>query len=371
MKKSAKKRIVVAMSGGVDSSVTAALLSQKGHQVIGMTCKLWTPSPWKCGEREGICCSPQDVGEAKQVCRQLGIPHYTVDMEKRFKEMVVDDFIREYARGRTPNPCVRCNLYVKFDTLMKYALALDADLLATGHYARIERRKLAGSRESWSLLRSRDQAKDQSYFLYMLGQEQLGKLLFPLGSYRKTQVKGLAKKMGLATARKRESQDVCFLEGRSVKEFLDEHIPKEKQSRGLIVNKEGKILGEHNGLHSYTVGQREKLGVAMGKPYYVLEKDQERNRLIIGPREEVFSSGCELESPNWCSGAAPERPIPVKVKIRYRHPGTHAIIKATSASRVEVRFRAQQASVTPGQSAVFYQGDRVIGGGIINESRNF
>lgn len=354
-----KKRIVVAMSGGVDSSVVAALLAHEGHEVIGITLRLWTPSPWNNGEKYGGCCSPQDITDAKEVCRQSGISHYTFDLEEKFREKVVDNFVSEYLDGKTPNPCVRCNSFIKFDVLLKYAVAMNADYLATGHYARIER---AGE---YFLTKAKDATKDQSYFLYMLNQEQLSKLIFPLGDMNKTEVRALAEKFTLVTANKEDSQDVCFLEGRNYRDFIGERISEERIRKGVIQTREGKILGAHQGLPYYTIGQREKLGIAAGHPMYVIEKNSETNALVVGPVEENLRSGCHVHSVHWCSDHRPDRSIQASIKIRYRHPGASSLIVPLPLNEVEVKFDTPQASVTPGQSAVFYDGDRVLGGGVI------
>ena len=348
------------MSGGVDSSVSAALLARDGHEVIGITLRLWTPSPWIKGERHGGCCSPKDIAEAKQVCRDLGVPHYTYDLEQKFKEKVVDNFVSEYLEGNTPNPCVRCNSFIKFDVLLKYAVALEADYLATGHYARIE-----GGPSPYRLCKAADPSKDQSYFLYMLDQAQLSKVLFPLGSFPKTAVREMAEKFALATACKPDSQDVCFLEGRDYREFLSERTPA--AVKGPIKTKEGKVLGEHQGLAFYTIGQREKLGISAPERLYVIEKNTGTNTLVVGTHEENASEGCALKSVNWCS--EPEgREVRALVKLRYRHPGAMATITRLPQGEASVRFDSAQASVTSGQSAVFYDGDQVLGGGVIVKS---
>lgn len=353
------------MSGGVDSSVAAGLLSNIGAEVIGITLRLWTPSLWNIGERYGGCCSPQDIAEAKAVCRQLGIPHYTFNLEEKFKEKVVDNFISEYLDGRTPNPCVRCNSFIKFDILFKYALALEADVLATGHYARIKKERMANGEWRMVLKKALDEKKDQSYFLYMLNQEQLSKLLFPVGDYTKVDVRALAEQFNLVTAKKEESQDICFLEGRDYREFIQERVPTEKIEKGAIQTSDGKVLGEHNGLPYYTIGQREKLGIATGQRLYVIEKNVETNTLVVGTEKENLVSECFLDSVNWCSGNVPSEVVNAAVKIRYRHGGAQAAVRALSPTEVKIKFDLPQPSATPGQSAVFYQGEDVLGGGVI------
>ena len=363
-----KKRIVVAMSGGVDSSTVAALLHQQGHEVIGITLRLWTPSPWNNGDRYGSCCSPQDVSDAKKVCQQLGIPHYTFDMEQQFKTKVVDNFISEYLEGKTPNPCVRCNSFIKFDPLLKYAVALNAEYLATGHYAQIRKTDLADHSSTDQLCKAVDFTKDQSYFLYMLNQKQLAQLLFPLGEYTKVQVRAFAEEFQLVNAKKQDSQDVCFLEGRNYREFITERVQPEQITKGPIQNTEGKVLGEHQGLAFYTIGQREKLGIAAGYPLYVVAKDTKTNTLVVGAENENLNSTCELESANWCAGSPPSESIHASVKIRYRHAGSDATLLFTSDTEAKIQFDQPQSSITPGQSAVFYNGDIVLGGGIIRKN---
>lgn len=347
------------MSGGVDSSVVAALLSQEGHEVIGITLRLWTPSPWNQGERVGGCCSPEDIAHAKTVCRGLGVPHYTYNLEEKFKETVVDNFVSEYLEGRTPNPCVRCNAFIKFDVLLRYAVALNADALATGHYA-----KIVKEGDQFYLKKAADASKDQSYFLYMLSQAQLSKTLFPLGGLTKLEVRRIAEEFKLVNAAKADSQDVCFLEGRNYREFLNERIEPAQIKKGFIKTKDGKILGTHEGLPFYTIGQREKLGISAGQRMYVIEKNMETDTLVVGGEEENQSSSCVVSSVSWCSGIAPEK-VKASVKIRYRHPGAPSLITSISPGEAAIQFESPQPSVAQGQSAVFYDQDTVLGGGVI------
>lgn len=348
------------MSGGVDSSVAAALLASQGHEVIGVTLRLWAPSPWAEGERYGGCCSPADLADAKKVCQKVSFPHYTFDLEEKFKETVVDNFIGEYLEGRTPNPCVRCNSFIKFGILLKYAMTFNADYLATGHYAQIIEKD-----GQFHLAKAVDATKDQSYFLYMLTQQQLSKVLFPLGGMNKSQVRELAERFGLANAKKEDSQDVCFLEGRSYREFLSDHVEPVHFKKGLIKTRDGKVIGEHEGLPFYTIGQRGKLGVAAGQRMYVLEKNGDSNTLVIGTDEENQQSGCAAHTVSWCAAQVPSAPLRASVKIRYRHPGAAATITPLDGGRADIVFDQPQASVTAGQSVVFYEGDEVLGGGII------
>lgn len=353
-----KKRIVVAMSGGVDSSAAAALLKAQGFEVIGITLRLWAPSEWNDGDKFGSCCSPRDIADAKDVCRKLDIPHYTMNLEGKFQDAVVDNFVSEYEAGRTPNPCVRCNAFVKFDTLLKYAVAMNADYLTTGHYAKAENGRL---------FKAKDPAKDQSYFLYMLGQRELPRLLFPLGNFTKDEVRRAAEDAGLSNAGKPDSQDVCFLEGRDYREFIKERMSEGAQ-KGMIKTMDGKVIGEHAGLPFYTIGQRGGLGIATGERTYVLNKESESNTLVVGAAEETLVSSCRLKSVSWCSGSAPEN-IKASVKIRYRHPGAESRVVSLSPNEAQVEFEVPQSSVAPGQSAVFYDGDEVLGGGVIDDVR--
>lgn len=367
-----KKRIVVAMSGGVDSSTTASLLVQEGHEVIGITLKLWTSRRQsENGKNANVsCCALEDFLDAKKVCRLLGIPHYTFDMEKNFKEKVVDDFLSEYLQGKTPNPCVRCNQFIKFDLLLKYAMALDADYLATGHYAKIEKSESETGIE-YRLCKAADSSKDQSYFLYMLNQEQLSKLVFPLGNYRKNEVREMAKKMNLSTAEKKESQDICFLEGRNYHDFIGENVQNKVIEQGPIQMTNGKILGRHKGLPFYTIGQREKLGVAVGHPLYVIKKNIKTNTLLVGTEPENLKENCFIHSINWCSGKIPDQPIKTQVKIRYRHPGSPATVIPVAEQTIKVVFDKPESSITPGQTAVFYDGNTVLGGGTVSAESDF
>jgi len=346
-------RIVVAMSGGVDSSATAAILKARGFEVIGITLRLWAPSD--DGEKFGSCCSPADISDAKEVCRKLEIPHYTMNLEDKFQQSVVDNFVSEYEAGRTPNPCVRCNAFVKFDILLKYAVAMNASALATGHYAKVEHGRL---------FKAKDAAKDQSYFLYMLGQKELPYLLFPLGDFTKEEVRRQALDAGLPNAQKPDSQDVCFLEGRDYREFIKGRISQSLR-KGWIKTAEGKIIGEHEGLPFYTIGQRGGLGIATGERTYVLGKEMESNTLIVGGAEETLASSCQIKSVSWCSGRTPKK-IQACVKIRYRHPGARAEITSLDGNEARVDFEIPQNSISPGQSAVFYDGEEVLGGGVID-----
>lgn len=366
------------MSGGVDSSVACALLVRAGYEVIGITLRLWTPSLWAKGKdsvvpagRFGGCCSPQDLADAKMTCAQLGIPHYTFDWEEKFNKEVVENFTSEYLQARTPNPCVRCNAFIKFDALLKVAKSLDADCIATGHYARISITQSPNQPIThYHLCKAADEKKDQSYFLYTLNQEKLSKTLFPLGEMTKTEVRKIAGELSLPTAEKLDSQDICFLEGGNYKTFLQKRLPQENFKKGKIQTRDGKIWGEHQGLAFYTIGQRENLGVSVGRRLYVIKKDHTTNTLVVGEADENFSSGCFLESVHWCSGQSPAEPLRATVKIRYRHSGTSAMVLPpdSESAQWKIQFDLPEASVTPGQSAVFYDGEVVLGGGVICET---
>jgi tRNA-specific 2-thiouridylase len=343
-----KKRVLVAMSGGVDSSLAAALLAQQGFGVEGVTMKL---SP-------GVCC---DIASARAVCDRLGIPHRILDMQKEFGADIIANFISEYRRGRTPNPCIRCNDLIKFDRLMTYAVAEGFDFLATGHYARIE----AGPRSSRSLLKKgADAGKDQSYFLYRLTQEQMGRALFPLGTYVKTDVRRLAAEMKLPAAERPESQEVCFIPGDDYRAFLKENAP-ETLRPGEIVMTDGRVVGRHNGIAFFTVGQRRKLGVAAGERLYVARIEPETNRVVLGRLSELRTGEAIVSHPNFIPFDVMPPKMNVTVKIRYRSAFEPASIEPAGPGRIRVRFEKPVPGVCPGQAAVFYDGDIVVGGGII------
>ncbi len=356
------KRVVVAMSGGVDSSVTAALLVERGYEVVGLMMRLWAE------EIEGEaatnrCCSPEAVDDARRVCQILNIPFYLVNYEREFKSQVVDYFIAEYGRGRTPNPCLACNRYVKFDLLLRRALALDADYLATGHYARI--RRLNGEYQLW---RGLDQGKDQSYVLYMLGQSQLRHLLLPLGDYTKEQVRDMARKRRLPVSGKGESQEICFVLDDDYRRFLRTHAPHSIRP-GPILDTTGTVIGQHKGLPFYTVGQRQGLGIAAPEALYVLALDVERGSLIVGPERELGRRELVATQVNFVSGRAPPGPIQVTAKIRYQALEAEVTVIPLDGGRVRVVFVEAQRDITPGQGVVFYQGQVVLGGGTISGYR--
>jgi len=346
-------RVVVAMSGGVDSSVAAALLKEAGYEVIGVTMEIWPSDK----QAFGGCCGVEAVEDAKRVAYKLDIPHYVMDFRDIFAQKVIADFCQEYSVGRTPNPCIRCNQYIKFDALLERAMRLGADFLATGHYARIE-----PSNNDYRLLKAVDPAKDQSYFLYTLGQRQLKHLLFPLGRLSKKKVRGLAAGLGLPTANRQESQDICFIPDNDYRAFVAEHVPLQG---GEIVDITGKVLGRHDGLARYTVGQRHGLGLASSKQLYVLKLDAANNRLVVGTRDQLLHSMLTITRPSWVSGEVAKGAIIITAKVRYKAAEVAAELRP-SDSMAEVRFIKPQSAITPGQSVVFYQGDAVLGGGVID-----
>ena len=361
-----KDRVVVAMSGGVDSSTAAALLKEEGYEVIGLTMHLWDQTQDGKGAF-GRCCSPDDLHDARRVADQLGIPHYVVNLKKAFEEEVVNNFIEEYLRGRTPNPCIHCNDRIKFGFLLRKAVELGAKALATGHYARIMRAPHVPHRkeERYLLLRGKDRNKDQSYFLFTLTQEQMDKVIFPLGGKFKVEVRQQALKLGLRVAEKAESQEVCFIPDDDYRRFLEARKGKGILKPGEIVDRQGKVLGSHQGLHSFTIGQRRGLGIASSYPYYVLALDGESNRVVVGRKDELQAFGLVAGGMNWISFLELEGEVEALVQIRYRHPGVPAVISPLGEGKVRADFQIPQKSVTPGQAAVFYRGDEVLGGGWI------
>lgn len=350
--------VVVAMSGGVDSSVAAALLVEQGYRVIGMMLRLWSEEG---KEDQNRCCTPDAMALARRVAAKLGIPFYAVDVREKFKEVVVSHFLEGYASGITPNPCLKCNRYIRWGTLYEYAQSLGATWFATGHYARL-RRLESGEVQ---LLRGVDVEKDQSYVLSVLPQEQLRHTFFPVGEYHKPEVRELARRFGLPVANRADSQDLCFLAGGDYRDFLSRHAP-EVSRPGVIVNRQGEILGEHQGLAFYTIGQRKGLGIAFPRPLYVLEKDVVRNRLVVGEEHELGRSTLIAERVNWISGQPPVSPIQVEVKIRYKAREAHGVVIPLTPDRVKVEFDHPLRDITPGQQCVFYQGEICLGGGTIS-----
>jgi tRNA-specific 2-thiouridylase len=351
-------RVAVALSGGVDSAVAAALLKEAGHQVMGLHMQLWPERVKPDPPIRSACCSQRDAGDARWVCQVLDIPFYVLNLEEQFRRYVIDYFCREYSRGRTPNPCVACNQWIKFDVLLRQALSLGAEYLATGHYARIET-----SDRGRRLLRGADAGNDQSYFLYTLDQEGLRQVLFPLGIYGKVEVRRMAAEIGLPVADKPKSQDLCFVPDGRYPRFLDEAL---SGTPGDIVDLQGHLLGRHRGIACYTVGQRTGLGVAAGRRLYVVAIDAGRNTVVVGSEDRLYSSRLSAAGVSWVS-RRPEAPTSVQAKVRYRSPAVSAVLRPDNGG-VEVLFDEPQRAVTPGQSVVFYQGCEVIGGGVIEAS---
>jgi tRNA-specific 2-thiouridylase len=349
-------KVVVAMSGGVDSSVAAALLKEQGYDVIGMMLRLWS-EPGK--EDSNRCCTPDSMGQARRVAAKLDIPFYVVDAKDVFHNTVVQYFLDGYARGETPNPCLICNRQIRWTFLLDHALALGAEFMATGHYVR-----LRNSEGSYQLLRAVDRNKDQSYVLHVLTQEKLRHALFPVGDYPKPEIRTIAEKYGLSTASRKDSQDLCFLAGEDYRNFLQRNaatmlIP------GQIVTRAGESVGAHHGLANYTIGQRKGLGIASSVPLYVLGKNAATNTLVVGTQEELGLGELMARDVNWVSGDAPSEPFRAEVKIRYTAKEAWAWVTPLDSDKVKVRFDAPQRDITAGQAAVFFHGDVVIGGGII------
>jgi len=353
-----KTHVVIAMSGGVDSSVSAALLRDQGYEVSGVSLQLYDPVPREPGCRIKTCCSLDDVLDAGRVAKKLGIAFEVIDMRAEFRKLVIEYFIAEYAAGRTPNPCIRCNDLIKFDLLLKKAHEMGADLLATGHYARIAEDE-AGKK--W-LLAGRDAAKDQSYFLFTLTQEQLQQILFPVGLLEKTDVRKLAAEFKLPVAQKHESQEICFIPDNDYVNFLESHGVALKP--GDIVTTDGTVVGRHAGVHRYTVGQRKGMGIAWPHPLHVRTIDTVMNRVVVGERKDLEALSLTAARATWNIPPAMTR-FRATCRIRYRHKPAPCEVVMLQENRFEVHFDEPQTSVTPGQAAVLYDGERVLGGGWI------
>jgi tRNA-specific 2-thiouridylase len=354
-------RVLLGMSGGVDSSVAAYLLKEQGYDVIGVTMKVW---PQDCVSRaEDKCCGPQAVADARGVAHALGIPHYVVDEANEFEKMVIDYFTSEYRAGRTPNPCVMCNEKLKFGNLLAKARALGASHIATGHYARIEQD--ANGRAT--LLKALDARKDQSYFLFSLRQEQLAAAILPLGHLTKPETRALAKKLGLKTYDKEDSQEICFVPGNDYTAFLRLHLGTDDFHPGGIYLKDGSKMGEHEGIEFYTVGQRKGLGGGHGRPLYVIDIDAATQRVIVGEYDDLLRRDCHLSQTNW-GEAGLDGPTEITTKIRYNYPEVPALLHPLPGDRARLEFLEPQRAVSPGQAAVCYAGDRVIGGGWIERT---
>ena len=374
------------MSGGVDSSVAAALLHEQGYEVIGVTMRLWTEERPEEFSGHQQCCSVEDIDDARRVAGQLGIRHYIMNFEEEFKEKVVDRFVSEYAAGRTPNPCVRCNEHIKYRALLDRLPALEADYVATGHYARVvsnyERRisnharpesdsaaptnfEVRNSQFRHRLLRGVDLTKDQSYVLYMLGQEQLSKLLLPVGELTKDEVRAHARRLGLDVAAKPDSVEICFVPGNDYRSFVEERVALEP---GEMRDDTGAVLGEHRGVAAYTIGQRKGLGIATGEPRYVTGIDPALNIVTIGPEEDLFADTAEVLEVSWTSGSAPAPGAEMQAKARYKAEPAAARLTSIEGERAIIRFDRRQRALTPGQAVAFYDGEEVLGGGTIERA---
>ncbi|WP_125142210.1 tRNA 2-thiouridine(34) synthase MnmA [Clostridium transplantifaecale] len=356
-----KKKVVVGMSGGVDSSVAAWLLKEQGYDVIGVTMQIWQDEEPEVQEENGGCCGLSAVDDARRVAERLGIPYYVMNFKKEFKENVMDYFVQEYIGGKTPNPCIACNRFVKWESLLKRSMDIGADYIATGHYARIE--KLENGR--FALRKSATAAKDQTYALYNLTQHQLAHTLMPVGEYTKDEIRAIAEKIGLTVANKPDSQEICFIPDHDYAKFIEEntdcHLPE-----GNFVDKDGNILGRHQGITHYTIGQRKGLNLAMGRPVFVTAIRPETNEVVIGDNEDVFSRRLICSKLNWMAvDGLPGDGMKVSAKIRYSHKGAPCMIRMIGEDLLECVFDDPQRAATPGQAVVFYDGEYVVGGGTI------
>ena len=352
-------RVLVAMSGGVDSAAAAAALVASGHDVTGATLKLWCYGGAEASPRS--CCSLRDIDDARDAAATLGIPHYVLDEESQFERDVVAPFVASYLNGETPNPCVRCNTHLKFGSLLKRARRLGFDAVATGHYARRE-----DTPSGPVLCRAVDRSKDQSYVLWGITRDDLARSLFPLGALTKAEARETARRAGLRLAEKVESQDICFVQGGAYSEFVASRAPGAHVTQpGDLVDTEGRVVGQHRGAMHYTVGQRRGLGVALGEPAYVVRVDARQNRVVVGREEDLLEHECTVREVNWVSCDPPRESDEVEVKIRYRSRPTPATVSPLAGSRARISFNEPVRAISPGQSAVFYRGDVLLGGGII------
>jgi tRNA-specific 2-thiouridylase len=359
--------VVIAMSGGVDSSTVAAVLQEQGHPIVGLTMQLWNqrrlPELQGDGPKQHRCCSLDDVYDAKRVAQHLNFPHYVVNFEEQFEQRVVRPFVDQYLAGRTPIACTNCNTDVKFEPLLRMARQIGAERLATGHYARIRKNEQSGR---WELLRARDESKDQSYFLWGLSQDQLSSSEFPLGELTKEEVRALARRTNLPVAEKPESMELCFVPAGNYVQFIQAYSKDVgislSQAEGEIVTEDGAVVGHHDGIHNFTIGQRKGLGFSAGKPLYVLSIDPENNRVVVGDDDSLRTTSFEVNDVNWVSIGQPSGSIRATVKIRHKHEPASAVVEALGDTRARITFDAPQRAITPGQGAVFYDGDRVLGG---------
>lgn len=356
-----KGKVMIGMSGGVDSSVAAAILLDKGYEVFGVTMQIWPDMSEDRQKNEGGCCSLSAVDDARRVADKLGIPYYVMNFKDVFQQKVIDYFTDEYIRGRTPNPCIACNRHVKFEALLQKAIAMGMDYVATGHYARIEFEQKS---QRFLLKKSVTEAKDQTYALYTLTQQQLAKTLFPIGDYTKERVREMAREIGLTVASKPDSQEICFVEDNDYGRFICENT-QYKIKPGNFLDTQGRVIGMHKGIIHYTVGQRKGLGSTFGKPMYVVAVNTENNTVILGEENEVFTDMLIADDMNFISIPGLENEMRVAAKIRYSAKEAVAVIMPVTDDCVQVRFDNPQRAVTPGQSVVFYDGDIIIGGGVI------
>lgn len=356
----AAKKVVVGMSGGVDSSVAAFLLKEAGYDVIGVTMQIWQQEDPDTVSENGGCCGISAVEDARRVAQHLGIPHYVMNFRDEFQDKVIDYFIKEYLAGRTPNPCIACNRYVKWESLLQRSLQIGADYIATGHYARVAR--LPNGR--YAIQRSATAAKDQTYALYNLTQDQLAHTLMPVGDYEKPKIREIAGRLGLNVAHKPDSMEICFVPDGDYAGFIDAQRG-EKLPEGNFVTADGQVLGRHRGITHYTIGQRKGLNLPMGKRIFVTEIRPETNEVVLGDGQDVFTDRLVCTGLNYMSVADFEGDVPVVAKIRYNHQGARAIVRKTGADEAEVLFEEPVRAVTPGQAVVFYDGDYVLGGGTI------
>ena len=355
------RKVVVGMSGGVDSSVAAWLLKEQGYDVIGVTMQIWQDEDTEVQEAEGGCCGLSAVDDARRVAMDLGIPYYVMNFKEEFRKNVMDYFVGEYVEGRTPNPCIACNRHVKWESLLRRSMAIGADYIATGHYAQIDR--LPGGR--YSLKTSVTAAKDQTYALYNLTQEQLSHTLMPVGSYHKEEIRDMAERLGLPVAHKPDSQEICFIPDHDYASFIEEYTGRELPP-GNFVDLDGNVLGRHRGITHYTVGQRKGLNLSMGRPVFVVEIRPETNEVVIGDNQDVFTNVLRCDKLNWMAvDGLHGKPMDVLAKIRYSHKGSPCTIREIGNDMVECRFHEPVRAVTPGQAVVFYDGDYVAGGGTI------